>query len=362
MHHSTATHHAEPPHPGAVLLSLVVPVYRSAATLAELAARLHAVGRATAQPYELVFVDDGSPDDSWAVLAMLQAADPAHVVAVRLMRNFGQHNALMCGFRVARGQVLVTLDDDLQNPPEEIPKLLATLEAQQADLVYGRYDHKQHAAWRNLGSWLVNSFYRFVFQSRITVSSFRAVRRELVESVLTYRGNFTFVDGLFAWNTQRVAETLVDHHPRRHGRTGYSLAKLATLGLNLWTNFSLAPLHLVTLTGCLLATAGFGTGLYYLIQYFANQITVSGYASTIVAVLVLGGAQLMALGVLSEYLGRLHLNVNRKPQYSVRTLLGSPAERTSPTTTCATAAALPAAQSAPQPTAAAERTVTEHEA
>src|SRR5262249_20090364 len=149
--------------------------------------------------------------------------------AIQLMRNFGQHNALMCGFRQARGKYVVTMDDDLQHPPEELPKLLAAIENADCDLVYGQYEQKQHGSAKNLASNLVNRFYRLVFQSPVTVTSFRVIRRELLQTILPYTLNFTFVDGLLAWNTRRIGEVAVQHHPRAVGRSGYRFGKLLTL-------------------------------------------------------------------------------------------------------------------------------------
>jgi glycosyltransferase involved in cell wall biosynthesis len=303
-------------------LSVVIPVYRSEASLRPLTGRLRRVLDATGLDYEIVFVEDGSPDRSWDVLRAAQAENPDRVVAVQLMRNFGQHNALMCGFRQARGRVVVTMDDDLQNPPEEIPRLLAALEARDLDLVYGNYGDKRHARWRNLGSTLVNTFYRATFRTGVTVTSFRAVRRELLESIFPYDLNFTFIDGLLAWNTRRIGETPVEHRPRAEGRSGYNLSKLVTLALNLFTNFSLAPLQFVSACGLFAACSGFALAFLYLCRYLLSSITVPGYASIIISILVMGGVQLVALGIMGEYLGRLHLNVNRKPQYTVRTVVG----------------------------------------
>jgi undecaprenyl-phosphate 4-deoxy-4-formamido-L-arabinose transferase len=299
-------------------LSVVVPVYRSAGTLPVLLLRLRAALAALAVPYEIILVDDGSPDDSWEVMRRVQAADPHGLTIVQLMRNYGQHNALMCGFRRARGRFVVTLDDDLQNPPEEIGTLYRAITERNHDLVYGRYPRKKHEAWRNLGSSIVNAFFRRVFRYPVRVTSFRIIRRELVESTFAYAMHFTFIDGLLAWNTQRISAVPVEHHERAGGRSGYSLAKLLTLSLNLFTNFSLAPLQFISCCGVLSAVLGLLAAGYYLLQYFLANITVPGYASLMIALLVLGGIQLLSLGVMGEYLGRLHLNVNRKPQYTER--------------------------------------------
>lgn len=306
---------------GCPFVSVVIPVYRSAGTLEDLVTRLVSVLDRLRFDFEIVLVEDGSPDNSWEVLKHVQLVHPSRLVTIQLMRNFGQPNALMCGFRHARGRYIVTMDDDLQNPPEEIPKLINAIAASGLDLVYGHYDEKQHEYWRNLGSRLVNFFYRLVFRSNRTTTSFRIMRRQIVESILTYDLNFTYIDGLLAWNTQRIGEVVVEHHPRSAGRSGYSGSKLFVLALNLFTNFSLLPLQVASGLGLLVACGGFLCAFYYLVRYLVVGINVPGYASIIITVLVLGGVQLLSLGILGEYLGRLHLNVNRKPQYVERQVI-----------------------------------------
>jgi undecaprenyl-phosphate 4-deoxy-4-formamido-L-arabinose transferase len=301
-------------------LSIVVPVYNSAATLDKLLERLTQTLQALTQSYEFILVDDGSRDDSWVVIQSLRLTYGDHLVAIQLMRNYGQHNTLMCGLGVARGEYVVTMDDDLQNPPEEIPKLLAHIKQHGLDLVYGCPSNRNHAAWRNLGSTIVWHFYRTVFRNPVTPTPFRIMRHQLAQGVMFYDLNFTYLDGLLAWCTSRIDGVEVEHHARAQGSSGYSLGKLLSLALNLYTNFSLIPLQVVSGLGFVTAASGFLVGAYYLIQYLASSIAVPGFASTIIAILMLGGAQLLALGVIGEYLGRLHLNVNRKPQYVIRHL------------------------------------------
>ena len=302
-------------------ISVVIPVYNSAKTLLQLVERLMAVLEEKGPCFEIILVDDGSKDGSWGILSELQARYPSHLVAIQLMRNYGQHNALMCGFRQAQGKFIITMDDDLQNPPEEIPKLVAAIQQSGCDLVYGVYADKKHARWRNLGSVLTQRFYNMVFKSAIEPTSFRIIRDKLLGSILPYNKNFTYIDGLLAWNTQRIEATLVEHHPRSSGRSGYQLSPLLALAFNLFTNFSILPLQLVSAWGSLVAFFGLLFGVYYLGQSLLSNIAVPGYASTIVAILILGGTQLLALGIIGEYLGRVHLNVNRKPQYVERHIL-----------------------------------------
>lgn len=304
-------------------LSIVIPVYNSASMLCDLMRRLTEVIDSITQNYEIILVDDGSIDHSWDVIGTLSESCAGHLIAIQLMRNYGQHNALMCGLKVARGEYVVTIDDDLQNPPEEIPNLLEHIKKHDLDLVYGCSSARNHAIWRNFGSSIVWHFYRTVFRNSVTPTSFRIMKYQLVQSVMFYDLNFTYLDGLLAWCTNRIAGLEVEHHSRVEGRSGYSVGKLLGLALNLYTNFSLIPLQVVSGLGFVTAASGLLGGLYYLIRYLASSIVVPGFASTIIAILILGGAQLLALGIIGEYLGRLHLNVNRKPQYVIRHLSSS---------------------------------------
>jgi len=297
-------------------ISVIIPVYRGAGTLPSLLSSLSEVLSAGFD-WEVICVDDASLDQSWEVLQSLSLLYP-QLKCIQLMRNFGQHNATMCGFRHATGELVVTIDEDLQQDPKSIPALIDSLRHSNADLVYGVYEAKKHDGGRNVGSWLVNRFYRVVFRMPVTVTSFRAIRRELVDAILRYDLNFTYIDGLLAWNTQRIEMVTVPHNARVDGRSGYTLSKLLAFSMNVFTNFSLIPLQLVSFIGLLSAAGGLGLGFYYLLLAMFAQIQVPGYASIITAVLVLGGVQLLSLGIMGEYLGRLHLNVNRKPQYTVR--------------------------------------------
>lgn len=298
------------------VISIVIPVYRGAESLPALLRSLRNV-LGTKDDWEVVCVDDASSDRSWEVLMQIMPEYP-QLRCIQLMRNFGQHNATMCGFRHATGQIVITMDEDLQHDPASVPALVEHLRSTNADLVYGVYDNKKHDSGRNIGSWLVNRFYRLVFSLPVTVTSFRAIRRELVDAILRYELNFTYIDGLLAWNTRRIGMLTVPHHLRVDGRSGYTFRKLVALAMNVFTNFSLLPLQVVSFLGLAAAAGGLSLGFWYLLLALFTRISVPGYASIIVAVLVLGGLQLLSLGIIGEYLGRLHLNVNRKPQYTVR--------------------------------------------
>ena len=308
-------------------ISIVIPVYNSEKSLPNLFQRLAECARNIDRTFELILIDDGSRDRSWNVLEKESKTCAIPVVAIRLMRNFGQHNAIMCGFRHAKGTYVVTMDDDLQNPPEEIERLLSHIEEHDLDLVYGSFDvgsGKKHSSWRNMGTRLVGVFFRSVFDVNVQTTSFRIIRKELVDAVLSYSLNFTYIDGLLAWNTQRVGEVAVEHHPRTEGSSGYSVGKLLLLALNLFTNFSILPLQIVSILGMTFAAAGLVIGVYFVGQYMFGNIAIPGFASTIISLLILGGVQMLSLGIIGEYVGRLHLNMNRKPQYVERTVQSTP--------------------------------------
>ncbi len=303
---------------------MVIPAFRSGLHARAVAHGVSSALRESDCHWELLLVDDASPDNTWEVLQRLQAEFPGQVRIIQLMRNFGQHNATMCGLRHARGQYIITMDDDGQHPPEEIPKLIEALERTGADVVYGVPRSRRHAWWRNLGSWAVVRFFQIALRTRVVPSSFRIMRREVAEAITRYPYHFTHIDGLILWNTTRIAQVEVEHRPRANGRSGYSLGKLLLLALNVFTNFSLLPLQVASVLGLLAAAGGLALGAAYLLLYLLGRIAVPGYASMIVAVLVLGGLQLLALGILGEYLGRVHLNLNQRPQYTIRQVL--PAE------------------------------------
>ena len=297
-------------------LSVVVPVYYSEQSLRSLHERTAATLNARGISWEMVLVDDGSQDGSWDILQEL-ARDHEEVLAVQLTRNFGQHNALMCGFGEARGAWIVTIDDDLQIPPEEIGKLLDAL-GEDVDLVYGTYESKRHSLFRNFASNVVQKVFQLTFGIQGQFTSFRAIRRTIVDEMLSYQKSFTFIDGLLAWYTQRVARVTVEHREREFGSSRQSLGKLFVLALNMVTNFSLLPLQAASLGGVLVSLLGFAMGLYFFVKKLALGIPVTGFATLIVAVTMFSGIQLLTIGVLGEYLGRIHINVNRRPQFAVR--------------------------------------------
>ena len=266
----------------------------------------------------MILVNDGSRDRSWAVVQQLARARP-WVRGIDLMRNYGQHNALLCGVRHARGDMVVTLDDDLQNPPEEIPKLLARL-AEGFDVVYGTPDRETHGLWRNLASRLTKRILEGAMGVDIgrNVSAFRVFRRSLRTAFVDYRSPFVSLDVLLTWASTRFAAVTVRHESRRVGASNYTLARLVLHALNMMTGFSTWPLRLASLAGFGFTLLGVLVFLFVAGRYLIQGGVVPGFPFLASIIAIFGGAQLFALGVIGEYLGRLHYRMMERPTYAIR--------------------------------------------
>jgi undecaprenyl-phosphate 4-deoxy-4-formamido-L-arabinose transferase len=305
-------------------LSIVIPVYNGADSIGELVETLEAID--IPGGHEIVLVNDGSPDNSRAVCRELVARARIPITLVDLARNYGQHNATMAGLRQARGAHVITMDDDLQNPPEEVARLLAYAQETGCDVIYTYYDEKKHAAWRRAGSAFTNWVAGFVLDKPkgFYLSAFRCMSAFVVREVTRYEGPFPYVDGLILQVTQSIDRLLVRHLPRAAGHSNYTMRRLLRLWMSMFVNFSVMPLRISTLAGFALSAIG-GLGcLWALIEalFFASP---EGWASLFIAELLLSGVQLMILGIVGEYLGRLYLTANGKPQAVVRTVTRSDA-------------------------------------
>jgi glycosyltransferase involved in cell wall biosynthesis len=302
--------------------SVVVPVYNSQATLPTLIDRLAAVLPGVADRFEVVLVDDGSRDASWEAVGVA-ARKHSWVRGLTLLRNYGQHNALLAGIRAARFAVTVTMDDDLQHPPEEIPRLLATL-AQGNDLVYGTPTQAQRGLWRRVSSriakWWLHRVLGVAIASR--ASAFRAFRTVLREGFAHYEGPAVAIDALLAWSTTRTASVDVRHEPRRHGRSQYTWLKLARLMLDLTTTFRAWPLRLASLIGFIVMLGGLGTFAFVILSYLATGRPLSVFRFLASVLAIFSGAQLLTLGIMGEYVARIHHRVLREPAYVVRERIG----------------------------------------
>jgi undecaprenyl-phosphate 4-deoxy-4-formamido-L-arabinose transferase len=301
-------------------LSVVVPVYCGAATIAAL---VEALSRLVPHGgIEIILVNDGSPDNSDEVCRTLLQTARVPLTYIEHARNFGEHNAVMSGLRHARGAYVINMDDDLQNPPEEVVRLFDHARAGNWDVVYTRYAVKQHAGWRNLGSRFANRVADLLLDKPkgLYLSSFRCMAALVVREVTQYTGPYPYIDGLIMQVTKRIDSIEVRHFPRSEGRSNYTLTRLVRLWLNLATSFSLIPLRLAVFAGAGMAALGVMGAVATIIEtLFLNQ-TPTGWASTMVVLLLVGGVQSMILGVLGEYVGRTFLTANGKPQGAIRTI------------------------------------------
>jgi glycosyltransferase involved in cell wall biosynthesis len=301
-------------------LSVVTPVYNGDASVAELCRRLGEVLPHIAMQHEIILVNDGSRDRSWEIISELSSRSPT-VRGLNLMRNYGQHNALLCGIRAAKYNVIVTLDDDLQHPPEEIPRLLARLE-EGFDVVYGAPKTEQNGVMRALASRIT----RLALSSAIggevakNVSAFRVFRTQLREAFADYQSPFVSIDVLLTWATTRFGATTVPFQQRHSGASNYTFAKLVRHALDMMTGFSTAPLQLASLIGFTCTLFGIGVFLYVFVRYCLEG-SVPGFPFLASIIAIFSGAQLFALGVIGEYLARMHFRSMKRPAYVVRTTI-----------------------------------------
>jgi glycosyltransferase involved in cell wall biosynthesis len=299
-------------------LSVVVPVYNSEGTLGDLVNRLGPVLETTGEAFELILVNDGSLDRSWE-MALQLAGQHNWIVAINLMRNYGQHNALLCGIRAARCETIVTMDDDLQNPPEEIPRLLTKLE-EGYDVIYGTPLRQQHGLWRGLASTATKLVLQEGIGARTArhVSAFRAFRTRVREAFAGYRGAFVSIDSLLTWGTTSFAAVGVRHEPRSVGASNYTFRKLLAHSMNMMTGFSTLPLRFATYIGFIFTLVGLAVLAVVIFRYFTVGDKVPGFPFLASIIAIFSGAQLFALGIFGEYLGRVFVRITEAPPYIVR--------------------------------------------
>ena len=304
------------------LVSFVIPCYRSAHTITGVTAELAAaMAGLEGYDYEIVLVNDCSPDNTWDVIRAL-AENDAHIVSVDLAKNFGQHAAIMAGLRHTAGEIVVCLDDDGQTPGDEAGKLIRKLE-EGYDVVYAEYAHKQHSAFRNFGTMANNRMTEIMLGKprELTITSYFAMRRFIVDEMLVYRNCYPYVEGLILRATHRIGTVPVTHRAREEGESGYNLVKLFSLWMNGFTSFSVKPLRIATWCGGIAALLGFVYFIVILIKHFVDHTIPEGWASTMALMLLLGGIILLVLGMIGEYIGRIYMCINASPQYVERQVI-----------------------------------------
>lgn len=303
-------------------VSVVVPVYRSEATLGELTARIDAVLKPLVPSYEIILVNDGSADNSWQVIIGLARQNPA-IRGLNLMHNYGQHQALLAAIQRAQYEIIVTLDDDLQHPPEEIPKLLKKI-SEGYDIVYGKPEHRNHSSWRNLSSKLLKAVVKIVLGSEMGShsSSFRAFRSILRRGFENFTDAQLSIEVLLSWSAGRVTHIPVEHHARRVGKSGYTLKKLLLLSFNILTGYSTVPLRIASGLGLATSLVGLAMFFYVVIKRLTQTDYVPGFAFLASEIALFAGLQLFAIGVIGEYVARLHFRTMGKPPYVIREEVG----------------------------------------
>jgi glycosyltransferase involved in cell wall biosynthesis len=298
--------------------SVIVPVYNSEGSLRPLVERLAVVLPQFSSAYELILVNDASRDTSWDVICQL-VADYSWVNGINLMRNYGQHNALLCGIRSARYELIITMDDDLQHPPEELPQMLARLD-EGFDVVYGTPAQEQHGLLRDLASQITKLSLQSAMgiETARKVSAFRVFRTSIRDAFASYQGPHVSIDVLLTWGTTRFSSVTVRHDPRTIGVSNYTLRKLVIHALNMMTGFSVLPLQLASLLGFVLAAFSILVLIWVIGRYLVEGTPVQGFPFLASIIGIFSGAQLLALGIIGEYLARMHFRIMDKPSYTVR--------------------------------------------
>lgn len=297
--------------------SIVIPVYNSSSSLEELTNRLHTIFNNTNKSFELILVDDGSNDESWETIEKLKINHKETLKAIKLNKNYGQHNATLCGINFSKGEYVITIDDDLQFPPEEMLKLIDCYEKTNADIVYGIPENKKHSTIRNAGTYYVKA----TSDQSKGGSSFRLIKRSICDELTqNHQGNFLFIDTIITWYTNNIETVSVAHENRKSGKSGYSITKLISLYFNILINYSATPLKMMTYGGLLFSIISFIFGVRFIFKKLVHNVPL-GYTSLIVSILFSTSLILLCLGIIGQYLYKLYQIQNKKPTYSIQKTL-----------------------------------------
>lgn len=304
-------------------ISFIIPCYHSEHTLEHVVKEIRdTMASMAGRCYEIILINDSSPDGTMNVIRELcERYD--NITGISLSRNFGQHAALMAGFRYASGEIILCLDDDGQTPADEANKLIEAVEGGR-DVVYARYGNKKHTAFRNFGSKVNEIMTRFMLgkPKDLYVSSYFAARRFVIEEVIRYENSYPYVIGLVLRSTKNIGNVDVTHRERESGHSGYTMKKLFALWFNGFTAFSIQPLRFATLVGSACAVSGFIYGIYTIIKRFLNPQVPIGFSSLMSMLVFIGGMIMLMLGLIGEYLGRIYISLNNSPQYVIREMIG----------------------------------------
>lgn len=296
-------------------VSIVIPVFNSAASLDELCAAIdkHLAHAA----YEMILVDDGSTDESWTRICILKKEYGRKLTGVRLSRNYGQHNALVCGFTFANGTIIITMDDDLQHPPSEITKLIDKFKNSDADVVYGIYENKQHSRIRNAGGNFARTSSKIAVGNVGIGSSFRLLKREIALQVIQHKNQaHLFIDEILHWYTGRFEQVAVEHHTRKHGQSGYTFRRLVGIYFDTMINYTAIPLKIMTWLGLLSSLVTFAMGVRFIFRKFMYDVE-PGFTAQIVTILFSTSLLMFCMGIIGQYLHKIYHLQSHRPSYSI---------------------------------------------
>lgn len=303
------------------MISIVIPVYNSATCLIKLNDELQKA-MSLLGPYEIILVNDGSKDSSWEKIVQICSLNE-NVTGVNFRKNFGQDNALIAGLTLAKGSYIVIMDDDLQHRPSDIISLYNKC-AEGYDICYAYFKKKKQRIWKNFGSWVNGKLSEKLLQKppAIYLSPFKILTKSVAEEVIKYRGPFPYIDATLLTITRNITQVEVNHYPRHSGRGNYNFISSTLLFIRHATNYSIYPLQLVSIIGFSSAIFSFILGIVYLLQYFVDDKRIEGWITIVILLTFFGGMILMSLGLIGEYIGRIFLSINNKPQYIIKEMVG----------------------------------------
>jgi glycosyltransferase involved in cell wall biosynthesis len=300
--------------------SVIVPVYNSDITLKELFARIKNVFEKINKTFEVVFIDDGSHDSSWNIIKEIKKENSDIIIACKLTKNFGQHNAILCGISLSNSKAIITIDDDLQIPPEEIPVLIDSFENNNYELIYGCFTKKKHSLWRNLGSLFIKKYSKQFKNGQGQGSSFKIFTSEISKQLLNHSQEFVYIDELLLWYTDNIGFVNVKHEKRKSKKSGYTTSKIFQLTFNLMIYYTALPLKMMIWGGFISAIISFFIGIYFIIKKVYFHVP-HGYTSIIVTILFSTSVIILSLGIIGEYLHRIYKIQNKKPPFSIKEIL-----------------------------------------
>lgn len=314
-------------------LSIVIPVYNSQETIGQLIDKI--VKNLKDYDIEIVLVNDYSSDKSHEICLQKYKTYPQIIRYLKLSRNFGEHNAVMAGLNYSKGDYAVIMDDDFQNPPEEVVRIIDYMSKNKFDVLYTYYGDKKHSRFRNLGSWFNDKVGNIILKKPkdLYLSSFKCISRFIVDEIIKYKGPYPYIDGLILRATRNIGKIKVLHNASKKSKSGYTIGKLVSLWLNMFINFSAVPLRISFLIGCSLTAFGVLLLLFFVIDmYFWHHegMWPAGWASLLVSIITFSGTQLISIGLLGEYIGKSYLTVNNTPQFIIREYYGDTGETIEP--------------------------------